>query len=63
MAGEIQGIEAPVFAALARELQAPAVEGVEDGGHRLLLCLPGGLDAVPGAGALRPWPTTATRLA
>ena len=54
VAGEIQGIQGPHPAALARELQAPAVEGVEDGGHRLLLPLPTGADGVEGLFALRP---------
>ena len=54
VAGEIQRIEQPPLAALGGELVAPAVDGVEDGGHRLLLRLPGGLNAVPGTGAPRP---------
>ena len=54
VAGNIQGIEPPPLAALGRQLVAPAVDGIEDGGHRLLLPGPGGLNAVPGAGAPRP---------
>ena len=54
VAGNVQGIEAPVFAALARELQAPAVEGVEDGCHRLLLPFPAGADGIEGLFAQGP---------
>ncbi len=54
MAGEIQGIQGPHLATLARELQAPAVEGVEDGGDRLLLPFPAGADGVEGLFAQGP---------
>ncbi|MNF84542.1 hypothetical protein D3C84_669110 [compost metagenome] len=54
MAGEIQGIQGPHLATLARELQAPAVEGIEDGGDRLLLPFPAGADGVEGLFAQGP---------
>ncbi len=44
--GEIERIELARTAALTRELQAPAIEGVEDGGHRLLLPFPAGADGI-----------------
>lgn len=56
VAGEIQRIEQPLRAALAGQLQSPAIEGIEDGCHRLLLPGPAGADDVeglPAQGAIR----------
>ncbi len=54
MAGNVERIPPACPATLAGQLVAPAVDGVEDGGHRLLLRPPGGLDGVPGGGAPGP---------
>ncbi|CAJ1855949.1 hypothetical protein CDAIGKPJ_02475 [Aeromonas salmonicida] len=55
VAGEIQRIEHTLLAALARQLQPPAIEGIEDGGHRLLLPFPAGTDGIKGLAAQGPY--------
>ena len=55
VAGEIQRIEGSHLATLARQLQPPAVEGIEDGGHRLLLPFPAGTDGIKGLAAQGPY--------
>ena len=46
VAGEIQRFEHTGFATLTGQLQPPAVEGIEDGGNRLLLPFPTGADGI-----------------